>query len=337
MQRRWVDVGAKKNRPERGAPGVGALAGVGLDAVPQVFVKKFPARGQRSLEPVQPRRDVRGHQGTFDQQGAASAHRVEQCAAFCVEFLPAAPDQHGRGQVLLQRRFALRLPPAATVQRAAANVDRDDAPALAHHQADPQVGGLGVHRRPRAVGRAHAIDDSVLGALGGVAFVRKCRTRDVRVYGQRALGREMLVPVDGVHALVQVVLVGAVEFGQRPQHAAGEARIHHGPVGGLGSALGVGAGQRGCRFGRAQGHQFVRQEIFQPLSAGDEEFHDASICRKRPNSSAQNSTCAARRWLSGTSTSVSWRRWAQRTTSRAGISSSSQPCTMRVGTIAALR
>ena len=74
-----------------------------------------------------------GHQGTFDQQGATAAHRVEQCAAFGIQLRPATAHQHRGGEVFFQRSLALGLAPAAAMQRAAAEVDRHDRPPLAQH------------------------------------------------------------------------------------------------------------------------------------------------------------------------------------------------------------
>src|SRR5690606_20744932 len=131
------------------------------------------------------------------------------------------------------------------------------------------------------------------------------------------------------------ILAVAIELGQRPQHAAGQARPHDRALRVGQFALDVDAGHRGGGARAAQRGQFVGQQVFQALAAAREELHGASEASSSANIAAEASTWPDRRWPSSTSSTRSRRGAAQATTSAAGISSSSQPWMIAVGTSAA--
>ncbi len=220
----------------------------------------------------QPWCDVGRHQRAFDQQCAAAAHRIEQRAAFGIQLRPAAAQQHGRSEVLLQRRLALRLAPAAPVQWSAAEIDRKDRPALAHHQVEAQVGRFDIDIRPRAGLRAQHVDDGVLDALCGITRVRDRIAGNMGVDGQRHARIEMLLPRHRCGAGVERVLVGAVVLGQRPEDAARQARPQHGALRIGERAFDIGAGHGRGRARAAEREQFVGEQVFEAFGAGGEEF-----------------------------------------------------------------
>ena len=289
-----VGIGAEEHRLQRRATRLGARLRVLHQARPQRRIELQPATGLLAAPALQARRFIGGHQHAFDQQGAAAAHGVEQGAAFGMDLRPLAAQQHRGGEVFLQRRFALRGAPAAAMQGATADIQRQDRPALAHQQVYAHIGRSHVHRRARAVAGADAVDDGVLDALRGVTFVRERRSGYMRVDRQRPFRRDVLVPVDRMHALVEILFVGAIELGQRPQHATGQARFERGAVQHHRLALGIDAGDRRRGAARAQRQQLIDQQVFQALAAGNKKVH-CSFCSKRANSSPQNSTWPARR------------------------------------------
>src|SRR5690606_22914756 len=138
---------------------------------------------------------------------------------------------------------------------------------------------------------------------------------------------------------VQRILVGAVEFRQRPQHAAGQAGPQYRALRVGERAPGVGSGDGGGGARTTERLQLVGEQVFQALAAAGEESHRgaqaASERSSAANASAQAGTCADRRWSSSTSCRRALRGRAQATTSAGSISSSCQPCTIEVGTAAA--
>src|SRR5690606_20937704 len=142
-------------------------------------------------------------------------------------------------------------------------------------------------------------------------------------------------PGHGHDRAVQRVLVGAVELRQRPEHAAGQARPHDRALRVGERALRVDARDGGGGAGAAQRRQLVGEQVLQALAAAREELHGASDSSRPAKSAADSATCADRRWPSSTSSRRLRRGPAQATTSAAGMSSSSQPWMIAVGTSAA--
>jgi hypothetical protein len=272
-----IQVAAMDDLPERGAADAFALARLGHQLAPLHLVETAPAARRQAAMALQPGRDVGGHQRAFDQQRATTAHRVEQAAAFGMDLRPAGAQQHRRGEVLLERRIVLRQAPAAPVQRTAAEVDGDRGAALAQRQVDAHVRQLDVHRRPLQPFPAQAVHHRVLDPLRGEARVGDGGTGNMRVHRQGQLGIEMRFPRHRQHALVQRGLVRAIELGQRPQHAAGQARPQHHALGVAQFPFGVDPGDGGGGPGQTERQQFVGQEVLQALGAGNEEFHGGTI------------------------------------------------------------
>src|SRR5690606_30290247 len=153
-----------------------------------------------------------------------------------------------------------------------------------------------------------------------------------------ALG-QVFGPRHGGGAVVQRLLVRAVEAGQRPQHATGQARPQHSALRVGQAALGIGAGGGGGGAAGTERDQLVGEQVLQALGAGNEELHWTSVCW-RPRCSADRmgnrrrwrysdssssakaravaSTCAERRWLSSSSSSRAERARAHSTTPIAG-------------------
>ena len=271
-----VDVAAVDHLLQRGAANALAFTRLGNQLAPLRLVETAPAAGRDAAVALQAGGDVGGHQRAFDQQRATAAHRVEQAAAFGVDLRPAGAQQHRRGQVFLQRRIVLRQPPAALVQRATAQVDGNGGAALAQRQVDAHVGELHVHRRPLHALPAQVVHHRVLDPLRGKARVGDALAGNVRVHRQGQFGVDVLFPRHRQHALVQRAFVRAIEFGQRPQHAAGQPRPQHHPLRIAQFAFGIDPGNGGGGLGQAQCQQLIGQQVFQALGAGDEEFHGGS-------------------------------------------------------------
>ena len=289
MQCFGIAVSAEENRLQGGTTHCRALLGFNKQRLPKHIVKTKPAAGCIAVPTQQSRCLVGSHQRGFDQQRATAAHRIEQRAAFAMNFLPAAAGQHRCCEIFLQRRFALRTAPTTAMQRAAADIYGEHRTSFSHDQIDAQIWRFGFDRGSHAMCCANLINDGILDPLRGVTLMRQLRAGNMRIHSQCAFGRDVFRPIDGLHALVKIVFVLAIEFRQWPHHPACQARKQRRAIKHFRLALDIDASHGRCRVDCAQGEQLINQQIFQALGASDEKLH-ANLCSKRPNSSAQNAT-----------------------------------------------
>ena len=195
-------------------PGPVAPARLGAQRLPQRRVVARPAE-EAEAGAEQARRAVGGDHRRLDGQRAGATHRVEERRPRRRQRRPARRQQHRGGEVLLERSRRPVLAPAAPVQRLAGQVDAHvDGPA-ASVDVDAHVGRLGVDRGAEAAGVAQLVDDGVLDPLGAEAGVGDGGVGADEVDGQGAAGRQVLGPGDGLHPLVEPVVVGGGEGGER--------------------------------------------------------------------------------------------------------------------------
>ena len=270
----------------------------------QIETEPTRRRRARALQVAQQAgRDVGGHQRTFDQQRAAAAHGIEQRAAFGIQVRPAAAHQHRCGQILFERRLALHLSPTAAMQRPAAQIDRQNRLAAdlrrAHHQIQAQIGRFQIHVRPFAAASAQGVDHCVLDPLRGVARMGDGVAGHVRIHRQGHVGAQMLRPVDGGRARVQRMLIRAVVFGDRPQHAAGEPRPQHRALRVVQRAFHVRTRARRGGVRAAEREQLIDQKIFETLTATDEKFHVRNFMRTNLSKVRQRHRPRSARWWRG--------------------------------------
>jgi hypothetical protein len=139
----------------------------------------------------------------------------------------------------------------------------------------------------------------------------------------------------------------ALELGDRPGHAAGQARPQHRALRVEQAAFHVGARHRSGGAGAAQRNQFVGQQVFQALAAGCEEFQSdlIGLLRSMRRNDVKDSRAigerrctrlhvADRRCESSTSSRRARARRPSRPPATAGISSSCQPWMIEIGTAA---
>jgi hypothetical protein len=106
------------------------------------------------------------------------------------------------------------------MQRAATQVDRQDAAPLAHHQVDAHVRRLDIDIGARTGLRAQGVDHRILDPLRGVTSVGDRIAGYMRIDCDGVTWPDMPRPVDLHRAGEKGVLVGAFEFVDRPQHSA---------------------------------------------------------------------------------------------------------------------
>ena len=176
------------------------------------------------------------------------------------------------------------LAPAATMQRSAAEVDRQDRPALAHDEVQAQVGRFDVDVRPRSGPRPHDVDDGILDALRRIARMRDRIARDMRVDGHgvaadpdaRARPRPRRPRTRHVRRRNRIrrsaTARGWPGATTTPRAAHRRACLPHSHL------------RRCGRASAAQREQFVGQQVFQALAATGEEFHwrERTTARRTP-------------------------------------------------------
>ena len=142
-----------------------------------------PARARES------RRDVAGHERGLDEQRARAAQGVDERAARLGDPRPASQQQHRGRERLLHRRLDLHagLAVAASVQRAAGEIDRDRRLLGANDHVDAHVGVGGVHARPTAEARDESVGDGVFDPDGGELRVAQLGVDAAGVDGERSV------------------------------------------------------------------------------------------------------------------------------------------------------
>ena len=245
--------------------------------------------------------DVGGHQCPLHQQGAGTAHRIDQGAAVCGDFRPAGAQQHRRGQVFLQRRDAGVATVAALVQRTAGQIQRNLCHRSAHQHVHAQIGCVGVDVRALAADLAQPIHDRILHALLGELGVAQAVIHAVGIDGDRAVRGDVLLPCHRMDGFIQAVGADLLDLQQRHQHATGESRPQAGAVRRCEFALEMHAGDRLLDPGATECGELGRKQFFQALRAGGKELHQrGNRSRKCPNHVADSTTWSVSRWASFT-------------------------------------
>ena len=216
---------------------------------------------------------MRGHQRGLDDERAGPAHRVREGRALRRQRRPPATQEQRRREVLLERRLDPRLPVTASVQRFAAQVDRDRRAPTAEPQAHAQVRRTQVHGRTLAGARPKPVDDRVLGLLCRELRVpepRGCLADDV--HGQCAARRKVLLPREFPEGLVHGLRGIQGHGADREQHSARRARLEARDVAAPDRAAEADARRMFPRHLESERTQFGREKFRDVPRAGGEEF-----------------------------------------------------------------
>ena len=215
------------------------------------------------------RRDIRRHQGRFDQQRAGAAHRVDQALATRRTRRPVGPHQQGRRQVLLQRRMREIRTVATLVQTAPHEVDAQGDVAIVQVRVDAQICILAIDGRLVAAFLEHRLDDAVLDGLGteeGVANVFPC---SVEIDGDGRTIRQFHRPIDTRTRLAQLLTcVDATHASEQTNDAVGQSRPQDGAVGGFLATVEVYASDGRASHLGTQSRQLIGQQRFDATRAG---------------------------------------------------------------------
>ncbi|MNZ79882.1 hypothetical protein D3C78_984970 [compost metagenome] len=220
--------------------------------------------------------EVRCHIGgdhrRFDQEGAYTAHRVGQGATLGGDAWPAGTDQHRRGQVFLERRSTLLQAIAALVQAVAGEVERKNRLAPVQTQVNTHVRVDFFYRWAQTFTIAQFVDDGILDLQRAEVGVVDARAMAAELDRQGTVGRQVIGPVDSVHAIVKVVGIFHVEALEHQQHAVGQTRPEAQAVGGF--HVGRAADGRGvlAHIVKAQALGLFGKQAFQAFGAGEIKF-----------------------------------------------------------------
>ena len=226
-------------RRQAAQPGFTARPRLGHQSLPEARIVATPAQeGEAVGVPgaQQPGGDVGRHQGRLDGQRGRPAERVVEAAPGGGLLRPGGKQQHGRGEILLERRLYLHLVGAvpAPVQAVAAQVDRYRYTPPREVRVHAQIRRVRLHRgSPPAVVSAELVDDRVLHAYGAVPRVADGIVHPREVDRQGAVGPQVGVPGHMLNGGIQLVVTARRPREQRQQHTRAQARPETDAVGGL--------------------------------------------------------------------------------------------------------
>jgi hypothetical protein len=162
---------------------------------------------------------------SLDRERAGAAQRVDEArVARGGDRRPPGPQQHGRCQILLERRRPLRAAIAAPVQAVAREVDCHRGDVAVDVQVDAHVGRGRVHRGPAAALLPELVDDGVFRLERRELRVREHGATKRGVDRERTVGAQMRAPVDAAHAGIELLGCGRRKARKRQQHAIRNSR-----------------------------------------------------------------------------------------------------------------
>jgi hypothetical protein len=113
--------------------------------------------------------NIRCHQRRLDQQGAGTTHRIDDRRAFGMQLRPPRTQQHGAGQIFLERCFTLPDAVSTSMQGRARQIQRHGGAVLAQQQVQAYGRLFQVNTGSRSATVAKLINDGVLHFLREIA------------------------------------------------------------------------------------------------------------------------------------------------------------------------
>jgi hypothetical protein len=156
------------------------------------------------------------------------------------------------------------------MQRRSGKIDRKRRAVAMQSEIDPERRTFEIDAGTFARTRPELIDDGVLDALRDELRVVQRGRRTDRVNRERAIDREMLRPVDMLHACVKRIGIRDIELVQRQQDAAREPRFETRAIGDAQIAGELHARELFLRVARTERAQLIAQQVFETLRAGGE-------------------------------------------------------------------
>ena len=210
----------------RSSPWIGTrrrtLAGAGLAAE----IRERPRRLGAHVRPPfdrerarETRRAPPGDQPGLDRERTRAAHRIEERL---VTRVARRPQNRGR-QRLLERRHDRAHPVAATVQRLAAEIERERELRLGEVRHHAKDGTARVDVGPRTELGPQAVRDGVLDLQADESRMVVLALPERRLDHERRLGRQMLLPGHARRRLVEPLGTLRHEVAEGIEHPHGDA------------------------------------------------------------------------------------------------------------------
>ncbi|MNP27016.1 hypothetical protein D3C76_1199020 [compost metagenome] len=180
----------------------------------------------------------------------------------------------------------------------ASKVEGKDGLALLQAQVDAHVGVELVDRGAHPFGSAQLVHHRVLDLERTEMGVIDARAMAAELYGERAAGHQVIVPVHLQHTLVKLLGVPHREALEHQQHAVGQAGPEAQAVGGLQVSLATHCSHLLADVLQAEAHGLFGQQALQALRAGEEKFvvvRHGEFQGLLRRSAAQNLSCAVRK------------------------------------------
>ncbi len=164
------------------------------------------------------------HQRRFHQKSTRTAHRIGQRTASLGQRRPARTDQNGRRQVLLERRRTLLKTVAALVQTGTRQVQRQLNFATVTMDVDAQIRPYLIHPRTGTVRATQLVDDRILDLERTEVRVVYPGQSAGKINRQGAIHRQVIAPVDKLHAGIQVLGRAGQKALEHQQYPVAQAR-----------------------------------------------------------------------------------------------------------------
>jgi len=216
-----VHVGTQNATARR--PGNAPVARLGPQALPEFCIVTAPTQEAKILA-LERGSGIRCDQSAFGEKRAGAAHGIEQHAAAFADGRPARAQQHGGGDVFLERRTAAFGAVAAPVQTLAGEIHREQCRWAFDVHMQEHVGALRFDVRPLARRVAQIVANRVLEQLGAVDRVPYGFIAAAAIAGQRRTRTQMFTPVDALDGFVHALRTAGIDRSQAQKHPGRGAR-----------------------------------------------------------------------------------------------------------------
>ena len=207
-----------------------SLAHTRLGPLPRLVKQPLPERRhvlQPATEPpaltLQVGCDIGRHQGGFDQKGTRATHGVGQGFPGCRAAWPVGAQQDCGSQVFLQWRGALLQTVATLMQAGAGQVHRQLHLTVTAVHIQAQIRLHPINARALAIRLAQLINQRILDLECAEMRVVDTRQATAEINRQRAVGGQVIGPVNRADTLIQGRRILCGETRQYQEHPIGQA------------------------------------------------------------------------------------------------------------------
>ena len=196
-----------------------------VDGVEELLVEVVPLF-ESVLLAKHARAHVHGDEGGLDEQGAATAHGVDEVGVG----LPSRELNHAGGEHLVERRLEALLAVASAVERLAAGVEAQRALVFGNVHVEAYVGVGHADVGAAACALAELVNNGVFHLVADKLGVAELLGEHHRIYGKSLVVVQILAPVYLHHFGVNVVGAERLEVADGFEHLDGRVQLEVGAV-----------------------------------------------------------------------------------------------------------